>query len=1130
MTEDGVAVVKKKLSWLKRLQGDLDADDNVSDSSTYVTDIKSEKIVRKRRKLEKKEESQRRVKKELHLEEEKDEKSKVVYNYNDTMDTQRRTVKRMDTTGTLARRKRPMKTAKEELSKEIKTLKPIHAAEAQSGACLEEQWSEHVDTRRRSGRDHDRAACKLIQAKSSETIRRQEKSRTRGTRSVKNQEKMFAAKEMNVEVISKRRRQVSLCQTVRRNSTDDVLAKRKVRRTAVLLKTESKSKHADPCLVPINRFAGSLKQSEDDKEKVESCSMAEATLAGSTMRDRKIEKSMEILEPVKQEDDGAVSSTAIENEINELDKLKRTDQLECAPPNLEKAESDVIAPVKITEDAKELISLKKAEKTGEVKESLWAGMPHSCTPGDFVKCEFQKTLVEVKTAPKQIKEQGNDERPVELSGITQNADKSVKNADEVIKNSSDMNRDNLVNEVMPIPRRKTKVDELAQLSTAESFIIPKRSFGNSEKGVQTPDAQAIRARTGESQSSIDKNSSGPSVSVTMPPLPSPGSDVKMLKVVDSIHSPTTRLKKPVPVKTTSISMHDRALMRLSRKRNSIFMAAMELSAQAPDCHITKGRMMGYDVYDVDGKVVPDLITRLSCATEREMALNREPYAASFFGVSLSAPEAAGKSSFAVDEYSKGTRKISCYEELRFKRSEDREFYQRRIYGTVFVPQNLRGWITLVVRNARFERKSTGIRFNQDRDREEFAASLSKRYTLNNSVPRCDISRDNWLKLMTNQPGSVYLHYYNREDAEQASHIFRDDFGYSLELKLNLKAGAVIRTSSSTPRRSHSTERNVPESSPSSSKNDSARNTSSWRRERLPVSRGDSRYFRYDRGAPQPIVPWFRGGRRHETYDGGGNHSCAMIEGRSRSRSRSNPFHGWQNESGAHEGKVDQGGGMRNSASPLMLDAREKTDSGNEKGSSGIHSNADTPVQKRARSSPCSFRRSPNFDLDRSKRELILDDDRRGQEDGEIMSRLEVNPVRVTNGRGGRGGRGELNRARSPSRRWLQEPSNIEISQRRDTFSKYLCNRSRSPAARHHFNQQRSDRYLDKRRSRSRSRSRSRPGTLPMQSGRGFNYSNQYMGHREFKHPGAYDDRRMYFDRGRGNYSGRGRGPNSRSRQ
>lgn len=247
------------------------------------------------------------------------------------------------------------------------------------------------------------------------------------------------------------------------------------------------------------------------------------------------------------------------------------------------------------------------------------------------------------------------------------------------------------------------------------------------------------------------------------------------------------------------------------------------------------------------------------------------------------------------------RTMSCYEELRFKRPEDREFYQQRMYGTTFVPQRLRGWTTLIVRSARFERKSTGIRFNQDRDRDEFAAALSKRYTFNRSVPRCDIPRENWQKLMRNQPGTVYLHYCNREDAEQASLLFRDDQGNPLELRLEYKAGVVITRSSSPAtrmesqgsyRRSGSAEQCAPESSPVSSQGGSARSTPSWRRERQRTPQGDYRSSRYGRGAPSQ---WSGKEGRYGPSMSGNNRPSPSVERRSRSRSKS--FHGHQYGSG-----------------------------------------------------------------------------------------------------------------------------------------------------------------------------------------------------------------------------------------
>uniref|UniRef100_M4BUK3 Uncharacterized protein n=1 Tax=Hyaloperonospora arabidopsidis (strain Emoy2) TaxID=559515 RepID=M4BUK3_HYAAE len=66
-----------------------------------------------------------------------------------------------------------------------------------------------------------------------------------------------------------------------------------------------------------------------------------------------------------------------------------------------------------------------------------------------------------------------------------------------------------------------------------------------------------------------------------------------------------------------------------------------------------------------------------------MAISRERYTASFFGVSLSPPKAAGNASVVVDGHGNDkldARTIRCYEELRFTRPEDREFYQQNMYG------------------------------------------------------------------------------------------------------------------------------------------------------------------------------------------------------------------------------------------------------------------------------------------------------------------------------------------------------------------------------------------------------------------------------------------------------------------
>ncbi|OWZ24393.1 hypothetical protein PHMEG_000573 [Phytophthora megakarya] len=546
-------------------------------------------------------------------------------------------------------------------------------------------------------------------------------------------------------------------------------------------------------------------------------------------------------------------------------------------------------------------------------------------------------------------------------------------------------------------------------------------------------------------------------------------------------------------------------MRLSRKRNSIYMAAIELAAQDPDGRSSrKGsatKMMGYEVYDVDGKTLPDLIPHLSCATKHEMASNRELYAASFFGVSLSVPKAKGKSSSAVDECGDSdvdTRQASCYEELRFERPVDREVYQQKMYGTAFVPQRLRGWITLVVRNARFERKSTGIRFNQDRDRDEFASSLSKRYTFEKSVPRCDIPRENWQKMMRNQPGTVYLHYYNREDAERASRIFRDDDGQPLELRLELKAGAKIISSFAatrpgpqrSPPRSYSSDR--PDPSPILSQNNSAHSTPSWRRERPPSSNGDGRYSKYDRGPP---AQWSRGEGRYGSSLSGNKRSRGLLERRSRSRSRSKSFHGQSHGFSRHENSAGPGDVERSTPNTQQGASvnRFRSDESNKITGSAVYNDADTPTPKRART--LSPHRSPTHGQDRITRVEKLEDGITGQEDKKTKSNSEVAPSSPVVFSDGGDNQREEQRPRSPSGRW-QHSNGSKTHQRRDSFSNNRRDRSRWSAKNQHTNLQ-PDRDLNQQ------------GRRPS-PGRGGDRYKERQDSREFGHGGHGGDRRQDF--------------------
>ncbi|OWZ05847.1 hypothetical protein PHMEG_00021988 [Phytophthora megakarya] len=327
-------------------------------------------------------------------------------------------------------------------------------------------------------------------------------------------------------------------------------------------------------------------------------------------------------------------------------------------------------------------------------------------------------------------------------------------------------------------------------------------------------------------------------------------------------------------------------MHLARQLNSIFLAAAELTPQpSVDNKMSSTVVTGYGVCDTNGNILPDLVSRWSCATKPDMALDKKSFSASVFGVSLDVPVAKGKANPTVDECANvEVRKINCYEELRFERPEDRDIYQRRMYGSTFVPQYLRGRTSLIIRSARYERKSTGIRFNQDRDREEFSVSLSKRYAFSQSVPRCEIPRENWQKLMRSQPAVVYLHYNNREDAERATLVFQDDSGNPLELTNEHKSRLESSRNRSSAngvetrrisRRSCSSERIPLNSSPLSLQGDGARNTAQWQRQ---LQQATNCYSRYD------DPPSTQRNRQENYY--GSSVGATNGEGRSRSRSRS----------------------------------------------------------------------------------------------------------------------------------------------------------------------------------------------------------------------------------------------------
>ncbi|KAE9031700.1 hypothetical protein PR001_g10942 [Phytophthora rubi] len=671
-------------------------------------------------------------------------------------------------------------------------------------------------------------------------------------------------------------------------------------------------------------------------------------------------------------------------------------------------------------------------------------------------------------------------------------DEPVKMPDTSTEQIDTLDNDVLL-DMMPIPRKSTGGNHAA--TSAAPFVIPKRSANNYAERVETnlvPHANG----DGKQLERVDAEVKPVSSLLASPELSNR----------DPIRTQRKRTKSVVPVKASTFSAQDQTLMRLARKRNSILFAVAEIEAEALLKTSTNAHLVGYEVYDGDGKILPDLIPRLSCATKREMASNKDSCTASFFGVSLCAPMAEGEADAAVNENNADAgRKINCYEELRFERPEDREFYQRRMYGTTFVPQHLRGWTTLIIRRVRFERKSTGIRFNQERDREEFAASLSKRYTFNTSVPRCNIPRDNWLKLMKTQPSTAYLHYRNREDAERASHNFRDDFGNPLEMKLEYKAGVVISRSSSpavggryseTSRRSNSSER---EQSPHLSRSDSSRTNPRWQQQHQSTN-SDYPFSRYESKPPA-----------HRTGEGGqygspineDARSRAHLRSRSRSRSNSCP----KADQTCNSVASDTGtGAQARAASSLPETVNETGENGKEMASTGSCGSAhvsendgsgDINSQARAASptAPPSLPTGTTGNTSTAESES----DEEEKEEGEIDS----STVPMTNATCHE----ERDRRWSP-RHWQQAP--------REQEEYYAA--SREPAQGYHPYEQQYNRDPDRRQynrgsDRRRSRSRSQPRDTWCELGRGGGWGDSYSN--EGRHFQGSDPTGCYDDNGRG---------------
>ncbi|KAF1326519.1 hypothetical protein FI667_g8366, partial [Globisporangium splendens] len=550
----------------------------------------------------------------------------------------------------------------------------------------------------------------------------------------------------------------------------------------------------------------------------------------------------------------------------------------------------------------------KEESVNQVPKSLPAVVEPDTDMGDSVDEKKPESKAEptVPSSPKPtISLPVQEEKPVEVREEGEEAEEGV------------------VAESYPKPKQEAKPDDAKPESKTDvksepvdpmSFVIPKKKIQR-------------KPQTDAPQNAAANATLPPAISVTTKPAPGSSPLARDLESKEAnlmsnararaqARAPPRR-KNYVPVAATPLTREEKEFMRRSKKLNSL-LGACNRSPRMGDA------AGPYAIFDSNGNAIPDFLPRMKCPTKKQLKVQSAEYPASFFGVEMEPLSAADADADAETDLSldpDGTTlkvEINIYEPLEFARPSDREAYQKKMYGTTFVPQLLRGRTTLVMRNVVFERKSTGIRFNADRDREEFAKALSERFTINKSVPRCEIPPKNWQQLMNKRPAVVYVHYQNREDGELAAQICRDDKNVLLERKRTNRVGGIISASNSpapqtTPRRSLSTDRSGPEASPPvSNRNapglDSKSTPQPWQPHNDQRRRDDDNGARGPRDWPPRYNDRSRGGGGHDSCrtdrsrDRDHSHRHQMDQrfgsgddemnqqGRRRSRSRSRPRH------------------------------------------------------------------------------------------------------------------------------------------------------------------------------------------------------------------------------------------------
>ncbi|GLE06600.1 hypothetical protein PINS_up015994 [Pythium insidiosum] len=397
----------------------------------------------------------------------------------------------------------------------------------------------------------------------------------------------------------------------------------------------------------------------------------------------------------------------------------------------------------------------------------------------------------------------------DVAKSSSSAEKNVEQIDEDEEEGAVAENEKTAEQTVESEDKKKLEEQVRPTDTsgqdAFSFVIPKkrnsRAISQNENSTETVESM----RKPPVPSSIPRRrplapilSAAPSPSPTSTPLAADESAQSF--DLQSINK-KPRSKQVVPSEMQPVTQAERDFMRLSRKVNSILKASTISKDQSGLRNMRPHLVSAFgciaDRYGLqlrtEGLDFKESTARMKCATRKHM--KTAGLSPSFFGVNMMSPsgEVAVETAMETENVKMTSDKsksidgnkhgfLPCYETLEFRRVEEREWYQQRLYGTAFVPQMLRGRTTLVMLTAKYQRKSTGMMFNMSRDREEFSATISKRYTVNKTVPRCDIPQKNWQQLLHGRPAFLFLHYQNREDALIARLRFKDDENRPLILK------------------------------------------------------------------------------------------------------------------------------------------------------------------------------------------------------------------------------------------------------------------------------------------------------------------------------------------------------------